>query len=118
VVVILGQARRAVGVDALEERPERCFHVLLLQHGRHRNDHRELLQRPLVVVQHVDRGAVPVPHQHDLRRIVEQVGVGFADEKAAERLRVAGKNEYRPTAIAVFMNRFSWIACLAETQQV
>ena len=58
--------------------------LLALEHRRDRHDQRELLELALVVVGHGEHGAVAVAHQHHLRGLVEQLGVGLGDVEAAE----------------------------------
>ena len=65
------------------------LHVLLLEHDRHGDDHREVLRRALVVVLHREHRARAVAHQHHLRRVVRELRVRAAHVEAAERARVS-----------------------------
>ena len=90
VVVVFGQPRCAVGVDALEQRLVADMDLLAFEHLGHGNDQRELPWIALVVVEHADHGALAVAHQDDLGGLVEQPGVGLADVEAAEGMRLGG----------------------------
>ena len=62
-----------------------------LGHDRHRHDHREVLERTLVVVLHRQHGARAVAHEHDLGRVVEHLRAGTADVESAERIGAVGR---------------------------
>ena len=72
----------------LHERLVADVDLILLQHCRHGHDDRELLRISAEVVRHRQDGAVSVANEHDLRRLVEQLGVSFGyveTAKGAER---------------------------------
>ena len=83
-VEVLDQPRRRIGVEVIDERLVADVDLLALQERRHRNDDGELLQVALEVVGHRHHRAIAVAHQHDLRGLVEQLGVGLGDVEAAE----------------------------------
>ena len=92
-IVVLDQARRAVGFEILEQFAIADMHLPLLQHDRHRHHQRELRRLALVVVHQADDGLVVMMRHHDLRRVVDQLLVGFADVEAAKRARVTRRGE-------------------------
>src|SRR5882672_4865852 len=59
--------------------------LILLQHGWHRDDYRELLRIPLEVVRHRQHRLIVLAHQDDLRGFVEQLRVSLRDVETAER---------------------------------
>ena len=83
--MVFSEPRAGVGVEPLEGSLFGDAHLALLQHGRRRHHQRELVERPRVVIQHRQHGALAVAHQHHLARFVEQTGVCLAGVKAAER---------------------------------
>jgi len=88
--VILDQARRGVGIEALDVLPVADVNLILGDHRRHRDDQREIGQLPLVVIRHRDNGPVSVSNQDNLRCVVEQGCVGLADVETAEGVRCTG----------------------------
>ncbi len=87
-IEVLGEARRAVGIEALENPALADVDLPPLEHPRHRHDQRELRQFPAVVVRHGDDRLALAADEDHLRCLVEEGGIGFADEKATKRLRV------------------------------
>ena len=89
VVEVLDQPRRRVGVEVIDQRLLADVDLLALEQRRHRNHDGELLRLALEVVRHRHHGAIAVAHQHDLRGLVEQLGVGLGDVEAAEAERAS-----------------------------
>ena len=85
---VLDEPRRAERVGVLEHVLRQRLDVLLVQHDRHRNHHREVRERSLVVVLHRQHGPRAFAHQHDLRRVREHLVARAADVEATERMRV------------------------------
>ena len=77
----------------VEQRLVADVDLLPLEHGRHRDHHRELLRVALEVVGHGEHGAVAVAHQRDLRGLVEELRVGLGDVEAAEGAGASGASE-------------------------
>ena len=77
-VVILDQARRRVGIEVFEQCIVSDVDLLALDEGGYRHHDRELLYRALEVVGHRDDRAIAVAHEHHLRGLVVQAGVGRA----------------------------------------
>ena len=94
---VLDQARRTERVDPIEHVGGERLDVLLVEHRRHRNHHREALEWTLVVVLHRQHGACAVAHQHDLGRVVDHLAARGADVEPAERVRSArcGRDQER-----------------------
>ena len=65
-IEILRQPRRGVGIKPVEQGLVGGAHLLLLQYLWHRHHQRKFLQITLIVVEHVDGGAVAVAHHHHL----------------------------------------------------
>ena len=59
-----------------------------LQNRRHRNDEREVFRFAFEVARHREDRAVLIAHEHDLRCVVEQLGVAARYVEAAERVRI------------------------------
>ncbi len=82
---VLDQPRRAHLLDMREHVLRQRLDVAFVEHDRHRDHHRERLGRALVVVLHRQHGPRARPHQHDLRRVVEQRLIAACDVEPAER---------------------------------
>src|SRR5207237_9071579 len=82
---ILDEARRGVRVEMRDERTVTHADLSLFEHGRHRHDDREFFRIAFEVVRHRDDGLVLVPHENDLRGLIEELRVGLRDVEAAER---------------------------------
>ena len=69
----------------IDQRLVRHVDLLAADEGRHRDHDRKLRRTALEVVGHRQHGAIAVAHQHDLRRAVEDGGIGLRDVEPAER---------------------------------
>ena len=58
--------------------------LIPLQHRRHGDDHGKFLGIALEVVGHGQHGLVVLPHEDDLRRLVEQLRVRLSHVETAE----------------------------------
>ena len=83
-VEVFDQTRRRKRVQVLQHGLVAHVDLLPLDERRDGDDHRELLEIAPKVVGHRDDRAVAVPHEHDLRGLVEQLGVGLGHVEAAE----------------------------------
>ena len=72
----------------------------LLQQGRHRHHHRELVGLAAVIVRHREHGAVPVAHHHHLGSVIEELRVASRDVEAAETKRWGGPGQGDPEQAA------------------
>ena len=68
----------------IDERIVGHMDLLPLDERRYGNHHRELFRLASKVVDHGDDGLVAVPDENDLRRLVEELDVGFGDVEAAK----------------------------------
>jgi hypothetical protein len=92
-IVVLGETRRAVGIDALEQLPIADVNLVAEERLWHRNDQRKLGQCTAVVVGHTDHRLAVATDQNDLRGLVEKSGVGLADVKPAKCCSGPGKED-------------------------
>ena len=90
-VKVLYQTRCRIGVEVIEQRPLTHVNLIAFQECRYRDDQRKLLRVATVVVGHGHDGLAVVAHQSNLRRLIEQLRVGFGDIEAAEAPCDAGR---------------------------
>lgn len=72
-------------------------YLLTVQHHWHRNDHRKVFRRTLVVVLHRQHCARSFAHQHHHRRVVDEFFVSARNVKPAKRIGRRGGGDRSET---------------------
>src|SRR5262249_36169901 len=83
-VVVFNQPWRRIGVEMIDNLLVADMDLTFFDQCRNRNNYRKLFWISLKVVNHGDDGLIVLPDQNDLRRLVEDLRVGFRDVKAAK----------------------------------
>ena len=86
-VVIFHQARRGVGVQMVDDFLVADVDLPAFDQRRHRYHHGKLFGIAFEIIDHGNHGLVVLARQHDLRRFVEDLGVGLGHVEAAECIR-------------------------------
>src|SRR5262249_54715346 len=83
-VVVFNQPWRRIAVEMIDNLLVADMDLILFDQCRNRNNYCKLFWIALEVVDHVDHGLIVLPGQNDLRRLVEDLRVGFRYVEAAK----------------------------------
>ncbi len=83
--MIFDQARSGEGIDVIDRLHLDHTDLFSLDEGRDWNDQGEFLGLAFIVARHGNRGGLALAREHDLGRLVEQLGIRLGDVETAKR---------------------------------